>query len=274
MSTAVIFLLLGIVFFALEAMLAVDGYFLWLGAAGLITALVSYFVPGLSLAASAVIFTGLSLISIGAYRTWKHYRPDIPDVENLNSMQARYIGKLYEIVEVFEDETAKIRIGDTLWRVRSDMPGLFKTGIQVRVIDQVSSTELKVTAADTPYESNPAQDSPDAVHHQFSVLINSRSARKHPELLQLFKQVHELYARKPDFKFERSAFYYSYLPQSIEVFQKLDTGIKLDKEESQHLGKTISQLTQRFKDILDIHHNNKKDQLLSRIDVLNTISKH
>ena len=273
MSNSMIFLLLGIAFFALEAMLAVDGYFLWLGFAGLVTALLSYFIPGLSMAAVSVIFTGLSIISIGAYRIWKHYHPDIPDVENLNTMNARYIGKLYPVVQVFDDNSAKIRIADTLWRVRTNTPELLKEGVKVRVIDQISTTELKVIAADAPYDVSPARETPDAVQHQFSTLLSSRSARKHPELMQLFKQVHELYSRKPNFNFERSAFYHSYLPQSIEVFQKIDAGIKLDKEEGAHLKKTIKQLSERFKDILDIHDNNKKDKLLSQIDVLNAISR-
>ncbi len=273
MSNSVLFLLLGILFFALEAMLAVDGYFLWLGFAGLITALLSYFIPSLSFAAVTIIFTGLSIVSIGAYRIWKHYRPDIPEVENLNTMSARYIGKLYKVVEVFTDDSAKVQIGDTLWRVRSDTLNAFEVGTEVRIIDQISSTELKVIAADAPYDISPVQESPDAVQHQFTTLLSLKSARKYPELLQLFKQVHDLYARKPEFNFERSAFYHSYLPQSIEVFRKLDGGIKLDKEEIAHLKKTIDQLSERFKDILDIHHNNKKDKLLSQIDVLNAISK-
>ena len=274
MSHSVIFLLLGIGFFALEALLAVDGYFLWLGFAGLVTSLLSYFIPGLSFAATSVTFCGLSLLSIAAYRSWKHYRPDIPEVENLNAMSTRYIGKLYEIVETIDDKSAKIRISDALWRVRSDTPELLLKGNKVRVIDQVSASELKVIAADAPYELNPAQESPDAIHYQFSKLLISGSARKHPELLQLFTQVHDLYSRKPDFKFERSAFYQSYLPQSIEVFQKLDAGIKLDKDEKLHLKNTVQQLSQRFRDIMDIHNNNKKDQLLARIDVLNVISKN
>ena len=274
MSLSVIFLLLGIGFFVLESVLAVDGYFLWLGFAGLTTSLLSYFIPGLSFAATSVIFCGLSLFTIAAYRTWKHYRPDIPEVENLNTMYARYIGKLYDIVEVFDDKSAKIRIADSLWRVRSDTPELLAVGSKVRVIDYISSTELKVIAANAPYEVNPVHDSPDAIHHQFSKLFTSRSARKYPELLQQFSQIHDLYSRKPDFKFERSAFYQSYLPQSIEVFQKLDAGIKLDKDEKLHLKNTVSQLSQRFRDILDIYNNNKKDQLLARIDVLNVISKN
>ena len=274
MSISVIFLLLGIGFLALEAMLAVDGYFLWLGFAGLVTSLVSYFLPELGFVAASVTFCGLSLISIAAYRTWKHYRPDIPEVENLNTMNARYIGKLYEIVEVFNDNSAKIRIADSLWRVRSDQRELLVKGTKVRVIDQISASELKVIAANAPYELNPAKESPDAVQHQFSILLASGSARKYPELLQLFTQVHDLYSRKPDFKFERSAFYQSYLPQSIEVFKKLDAGVKLDKEEKQHLKSTVVQLSTRFRDIMDVDNNNKKDQLLARIDVLNVISKN
>ena len=274
MSHSVIFLLLGIGFFALEAMLAVDGYFLWLGLAGLVTSLLSFFIPELSLAAASVIFCVLSLLSIASYRIWKHYRPDIPEVDNLNNMNARYIGKFYDVVEVFDDNSAKIRIADSLWRVRSDIPESLFEGAKVRVIDQISATELKVIAADAPYEANPVQDSPDAVQHQFSTLFALKSARKHPDLLQLFSQVHELYTRKPNFKFERSAFYQSYLPQSIEVFRKLDAGIKLDKDEMLHLKNTVQQLSTRFRDILDVHNNNKKDQLLARIDVLNVISKN
>ncbi len=274
MSLSVVFLLMGIVFFALEALLAVDGYFLWLGLAGLVTSLLSYFLPGLGFASTIVIFCGLSLLSIAAYRAWKHYRPDIPEIENLNIMNARYTGKLYDIVEVFDDNSAKIRIGDSLWRVRSDTPEFLTIGNKVRVIDQISSSELKVIPADAPYDLNPAQEFPDAIQQQFSRLLASGSARKHPELLQLFTQVHDLYSRKPNFKFERSAFYQSYLPQSIEVFQKLDAGIKLDKDEKLHLKKTVQQLSQRFREIMDVHDNNKKDQLLARIDVLNVISKN
>ena len=274
MSHAIIFLLLGIGFFALEALLAVDGYFLWLGVAGLATSLLSYFFPELSFAGASVTFCGLSLLSIAAYRLWKHYRPDIPEVENLNTMHARYIGKLYDIVDVYDDGSAKIRIADSLWRVRSDTPTLLSHGDKVRVIDQISTTELKVISADAPYEANPVQTCADAIHHQFSNLLTSKNARKHPELLQLFNQVHELYSRKPDFKFERSAFYQSYLPQSIEVFQKLDAGVKLDKEEKLHLKSTVQQLSTRFNEIIDVHNNNKKDQLLARIDVLNVISKN
>lgn len=274
MTTAVIFLLLGISFLALEALLAVDGYFLWLGFAGLLTSLLSYFLPDLSFVTTSVVFCGLSLLSIIAYRTWKHYRPDIPEVDNLNTMSARFIGKSYDVVEVFDDGSAKIRIADALWRVRSDIPELLVAGNKVRVIDQISASELKVVSADAPYQSNPLKDSPDAVHHQFSRLMKSHSARKYPELLQLFTQVHDLYVRKPEFKFERSAFYQSYLPQSIEVFEKLDAGIRLDKDEKMHLNKTVQQLSQRFDEIMDVHNNNKKGQLLARIDVLNIISKN
>ena len=174
---------------------------------------------------------------------------------------------------MIDETTARVQLGDALWKVKSDNANLLESGKQVRVIGQISSGELKVIAADAPYDANPVLETPESIQQQFFILLNSKNAKKHPELLQLFRRVNELYNKKPDYSFERSAFYHSYLPQSIEVFQKLDANIKLDEQEKQRLKDTLEQLKQRFRDILDVDHDKKKEQLLARIDVLNTISR-
>ncbi|WP_417317075.1 NfeD family protein [Emcibacter sp.] len=105
--------------------------FLWLAIASAIVGLIVLVLPDMSWEMQFVIFSVLSVVSVFAGRSYLKKHPLETEDTNLNRRGAQYIGHNYTLVSDMENGEGKIKIGDTLWKVRGEFAG--KTGDVVHV---------------------------------------------------------------------------------------------------------------------------------------------
>ncbi len=131
---------LGLVLLALELVVP-GGWFLWLGAAGIVTGVLS-FIPGLTAPWEAAIFGGLSLVIVIGWTMVTRGRTPKSDSPLLNERAARFIGHEVTIDEPIAQGYGRVSLGDTVWRVSG--PDL-AAGEKVRIIGAEGAV-LKVEA--------------------------------------------------------------------------------------------------------------------------------
>ena len=123
-------------------MLTGSFFFLWMSIASVITGLLTFALPTLTLNAQLFIFAGLALVSVGL---WKRYMNktanETTDHPHLNQRGAQYIGKNFTLIEAIENGRGKIKVADSPWRVEGeeDCP----VGSTVKII-AVNGTIFKV----------------------------------------------------------------------------------------------------------------------------------
>jgi hypothetical protein len=119
----------GLVLLALELVVP-GGYFLWLGAAGLVTGLMA-FVPGLSRPWQVTIFGVLAVTIVIGWTLFSRNRTPMTDNPFLNRRAERFIGHEAVIDEPIKDGFGTLKLGDTVWRIAG--PDL-AAGRKVRVV--------------------------------------------------------------------------------------------------------------------------------------------
>ncbi len=107
------------------------GFFLlFIGLAGLVTGGINWFVPELSFTVTGMIFVvfslGFSYLGKPLYKKIKN-----PVNQTLNKRGEQYIGQTFELVEDIQNNKGKIKVGDSVWTVRSEKE--LKTGDNVTV---------------------------------------------------------------------------------------------------------------------------------------------
>ncbi len=130
-----IWLCIGLVLFALELVASIT-YFLWLGVAALVTALVLYVFPEISWQMQFVIFSVLSVIAVILSRHYLVNKQNKSEVPKLNRRAEQYIGRVFTLSESIKQGEGKIKVDDTYWRVSG--PALEKD-TEVKVIDAEGS---------------------------------------------------------------------------------------------------------------------------------------
>ena len=131
----------GLVLLALE-LVAPGGYFLWLGAAGLVTGLLSL-VPGLTWPWQFSIFGVLAIVIVVGWTMVTRNRKPKTDSPFLNRRAERFVGHEAVIDEPIRDGNGRLKLGDTVWRIAG--PDL-AAGQKVRVVG-ADGAVLKVEAA-------------------------------------------------------------------------------------------------------------------------------
>jgi membrane protein implicated in regulation of membrane protease activity len=91
-----------------------------------------------------MLFAILSLVSIGAWRGWQRRHPDVSDQPMLNRRGAQYVGRVFVLESPIQNGYGKVRVDDTLWRVRGADA---KAGARVRV-KAADGVVLEVESAD------------------------------------------------------------------------------------------------------------------------------
>jgi hypothetical protein len=130
----------GLVLLALELVVP-GGYFLWLGAAGLVTGLTA-FIPGITWPWQVTIFGVLAVVIVVVWTLFTRGRTRETDNPFLNRRAERFVGHEAVIEEPIKDGFGTLKLGDTVWRIAGpDMP----TGRKVRVVG-ADGPVLKVTA--------------------------------------------------------------------------------------------------------------------------------
>jgi membrane protein implicated in regulation of membrane protease activity len=135
-------LILGIVLLGLEVFFP-GAFFLWMGLAGLVLGGVVLIFPHMGWELQAVIFSVLSLVAIFLGRAWLRRRPVTSAQPLLNQRGRQYIGRQFTLKEPIINGDGKIRVDDSIWKVRgADCPA----GSKVEVIG-VDGTVLLVKVA-------------------------------------------------------------------------------------------------------------------------------
>ena len=111
-------------------------YFLWIGAAAAVTALVVFVVPDLSWQAQSVIFSVLAVASVILSRKYLVKRQTVSEQPGLNRRAEQYIGRKVTLGEAMEQGEGKVRMDDTHWKVRG--PEL-AAGTEVRIKGAIGS---------------------------------------------------------------------------------------------------------------------------------------
>lgn len=106
--------------------------FLWLTFAALLVALVTFFVPQLSMTLQLGSFAVLSIIVVAVWLKLHKKSQDESGDNRMNNRAFRYVGRTVTIHEAIVNGDGKVRIDDSYWRVTGDdMP----VGTKAKVID-------------------------------------------------------------------------------------------------------------------------------------------
>ena len=125
-------LVIGVAFLVLEV-LAPGAILMWFGFGGLLTGVLLWLIPSMSLEWQILIFSIFSAVSIFV---WRKYGPSevdvVSDAPNLNNRLRDYIGRETKLIEAIESGTGLAKVGDSAWKVRGkDMP----KGTHVKIVD-------------------------------------------------------------------------------------------------------------------------------------------
>jgi inner membrane protein len=147
LSHPALWLVLGLVLIALEALVAPGAYLLWIGLAALMLAGISGLVP-LTLMSQLLLFGGLSLVLavlgwrlVYSKRTGHAMSGDA--ARDLHDPATSMIGRVIPLHQAIINGAGLIRVDDTIWRVSGpDLP----LGASVKVVG-LEGTLLLVTPA-------------------------------------------------------------------------------------------------------------------------------
>lgn len=115
-------------------LLAPGFFFLWMSVAAFVTGGLLFLMPSLSLEMQTFLFSVLSVISIAVWRYYFKRHPIASDHPLLNKRSAQYIGRVFTLDEPIVNGQGKIKVDDSIWKVRGD--------------DCEGSTKVKVIGVD------------------------------------------------------------------------------------------------------------------------------
>jgi len=109
-------------------------FFLWMGISALVLGVLVWMIPAMGWETQLMLFAVLSLVSIVGWRIWQRKHPDESDHPMLNRRAEQYVERVFVLEQPIENGFGKVRVGDSLWRVRGE--------------DAVAGTRVRVTATD------------------------------------------------------------------------------------------------------------------------------
>jgi membrane protein implicated in regulation of membrane protease activity len=95
-------------------------FFLWLAIAAAVTGLVLLAIPDLGWQYQFLTFSGLSVISIAAFRRYQRSRPTPTDHPTLSRRGEQYVGRTFTLTEPIINNNGVIRVDDSTWRINGD----------------------------------------------------------------------------------------------------------------------------------------------------------
>jgi membrane protein implicated in regulation of membrane protease activity len=119
-------------------------FFLWLTIAAAITGFVLLAVPDLGWEYQLLIFSSLSIVSIGAFRRYQRSRTKLTDQPTLNRRGEQYVGRTFTLTQPIINNNGVIRVDDSTWRINgADLPA----GSSIKVVG-VQGVILQVEAVE------------------------------------------------------------------------------------------------------------------------------
>jgi membrane protein implicated in regulation of membrane protease activity len=130
----------GVVLLALELVVP-GGFFIWMGVAGIVTGLASFFQP-IGWPLQFLLFGGLSLVLIVGWLRYSKGREEPTESPFLNRRAERFIGQEIVLDEPISGGSGRIALDDTMWRIAGpDLPA----GQRVRIV-RAEGAVLRVEA--------------------------------------------------------------------------------------------------------------------------------
>ena len=109
-------------------------FFLWRGVSALVMGVLAWLIPAMGWEIQVMLFAVLSLVAIVGWRMYQRKHPDETDQPSLNRRGEQYIDRVFVLETAIENGFGKVRVGDSLWRVKGE--------------DAAAGTKVRVTAAD------------------------------------------------------------------------------------------------------------------------------
>ncbi len=135
--------ILALVLLGIELM-APGFFFMWMAISALITGSILLLLPDMILEIQVLIFSVLSFVSVLVWRRYVGLVPQQTDHPLLNKRGAQYIGRTFTLIEAIENGQGKVRVDDSIWKVRGeDCP----VNSRVKVV-AVDGTIFKVKKTD------------------------------------------------------------------------------------------------------------------------------
>ncbi|MEM8768269.1 MAG: NfeD family protein [Pseudomonadota bacterium] len=135
-------LALGILLFAAEA-LGAGGFLLGTAAAALVVGLLSLLLPGLGIAAELTLFAVTAVVASYLYlKVFRSEQEAVPD--ELNQRAEAMVGTEFNLTEALPKGAGRVQIGDTFWRVQTDVALAGGTRVRVVAADAMSLTVAAV----------------------------------------------------------------------------------------------------------------------------------
>jgi inner membrane protein len=106
--------------FLILEMLTPGFFFMWLAVSGLITGLIVWLLPTISLNIQVFIFSVFSVLAVTAWRLFGKKYPTESDQPLLNKRGAQYIGRIFSLHEPIIDGQGKIKVDDSIWKVHGE----------------------------------------------------------------------------------------------------------------------------------------------------------
>lgn len=132
--TAYHWLVLGLLLIVLEVF-GFAGFMIGAAFASVIVG-VSMFIIDIHWHEQLSMFAFLSVIFTVVYwKFFKSYNENVSDNELLNNRAAQFVGNTYKLETAIENGFGKIKIGDTLWKVRSDIDMDVNNQVEVIGVD-------------------------------------------------------------------------------------------------------------------------------------------
>lgn len=115
-------------------MLAPGTIFLWLGVSAVVVGFLFWLIPSMSWEIQVVIFAILSVVSVVAGRMYLKKNPIQTDQPILNRRGHQYVGRVFTLTQPIVNGVGKIKVDDTMWKVRCD--------------DEIAGEQVRVTGVD------------------------------------------------------------------------------------------------------------------------------
>ncbi|MFP5305387.1 MAG: NfeD family protein [Gammaproteobacteria bacterium] len=136
-------LAIGFGLLVLEMFLPTEFILLWVGVAAVVVGALSWFFPGIGWQLEFVLWGGLSVAAVLA---WRKYKPlsFVSERPTLNRRGHSYVGRVFTLSDAIVNGVGKLRIDDSQWRITGqDAPA----GTRVRIVE-ADGTTLRVENAD------------------------------------------------------------------------------------------------------------------------------